>query len=431
MLDVPVRNLHIFTTIFVLLFFGSFITNTHADEKSLHLGVKTCSATTCHGAVEPWQNSVVAQNEYLIWSKHGSHSKAYKTLKGKHARVIGQRLGIGSPEKSKTCLVCHTDYVPEKLQGENYSKADGVGCEACHGGAEFWIGEHVSGLSSRAKLVSFGMNPTEDPVKRAELCLSCHQSNSQKKVTHQMMGAGHPRLSFELDTYTINQPSHARIDFDYRQRKSVTDSAQLWAIGQAISSREQMKYLSKAMRDKTRLFPELTLFECGSCHHSFERKRWRLQPGVGLGPGEPLLYDASLLMLRITVNALELKYNLRLKEQIRTLHRSTRTGSKSVANAADDLVETIRLIIKEISIKPLKRGSLNKVLKMITSDEFILEYADYSSAEQATMAVASLLESLNSPKVQNLNKLYQTVESISDFRPQLFAKTIAQFSADN
>ena len=49
---------------------------------------------------------------------------------------------------------------------------------------------------------------------RAGLCLSCHFGNQEKFVTHRMMGAGHPRMSFELDTFTQLQPAHFVVDED-------------------------------------------------------------------------------------------------------------------------------------------------------------------------------------------------------------------------
>jgi len=45
------------------------------------------------------------------------------------------------------------------------------------------------------------MYPTEEPMERARLCLSCHLGTERKFATHEIMGAGHPRLAFELELY--------------------------------------------------------------------------------------------------------------------------------------------------------------------------------------------------------------------------------------
>ena len=49
-----------------------------------------------------------------------------------------------------------------------------------------------------------------------------------------MMGAGHPRMSFELDTFTTVEPAHFKPDSDWEKRKRVWDGVQVWAIGQAM-----------------------------------------------------------------------------------------------------------------------------------------------------------------------------------------------------
>ena len=35
-----------------------------------HLGVASCVGSSCHGALEPWSNSTVKQNEYIVWIGH-------------------------------------------------------------------------------------------------------------------------------------------------------------------------------------------------------------------------------------------------------------------------------------------------------------------------------------------------------------------------
>ena len=38
-------------------------------------------------------------------------------------------------------------------QGVQFKMSDGVGCEACHGGAQRWLGDHVTGKTTHADLV--------------------------------------------------------------------------------------------------------------------------------------------------------------------------------------------------------------------------------------------------------------------------------------
>ncbi len=410
------------------LFFFSFSTIAYAQtNEAIHLGVQTCAASTCHGASQPWANSVVAQNEFIVWSNHSAHSKAYQALLSDQGKKIAAKLGISAAHESTTCLGCHTDSVSKDLQGKNFNVTEGVGCEACHGGAENWLGVHVSGVSSRKTLVAAGMYPTEDPVARAELCIGCHQANPDRLVTHQLLGAGHPRLAFELDTFSVNQPAHYRIDDDYRQRKPAHDGANMWVIGQAVAARQQLRGLAKSMKSKANLFPELTFFECGSCHHSYDNAQWRAQPGVGLGPGEPQLYDANLVMLRAIAEAVAPATAAKIKQQTRTLHRSTRKGADAVARAANTLADTVDGFTSQLTEKPINKTVLRETLTTLTSRKHAAEYADFGAAEQTTMAIASITETLGKTLTKDgLDSLYKATESHMQFDSAGFASALAQ-----
>ncbi|MBV8166915.1 MAG: hypothetical protein JO021_08985, partial [Alphaproteobacteria bacterium] len=58
-----------------------------------HLGVTSCAGSTCHGALEPFRNSNVLQNEYVTWSQKDKHSKAYKVLFDERSVRIAKNLG--------------------------------------------------------------------------------------------------------------------------------------------------------------------------------------------------------------------------------------------------------------------------------------------------------------------------------------------------
>jgi hypothetical protein len=412
----------------IFLIFGGSLATAHAqDTEVIHLGVQTCAASTCHGAVQPWQNSVVLQNEFITWSTHDSHSTAYQALLSDRGKRIAARLGIGPAENAAMCLDCHTDNVAPEKRGKNFDIADGVGCESCHGGAENWLGIHVSGVSSRPDLVAAGMYPTQDPVARAELCMGCHQPNSDRLVSHRLLSAGHPRLAFELDTFTVNQPAHVRVDEDYRQRKPAHDNAKLWAIGQAVAARTQLRALAQSMSRKAGLFPELAFFECGSCHHPFDSAQWQPQPGVGLGPGEPQLYDANLVMLRAIAATLDPETASSLTNQTRALHRATRQGAAAVARAANALADTVSAFGERLESQPLDRNTLRATLETLTSRQHAADYADFGAAEQTTMAVASILESLGeSADGGALDRLYETTQSPARFNSRGFVEALGQ-----
>ena len=104
----------------------------------VHLGVATCSGSNCHGATQRPKNSYVPGDEFIIWSKQDKHRLAYNVLLDDRAVKMAKALGLPDAAHQKICLDCHADNVSDNLRGAAFQLSDGVGCEACHGGASGW-----------------------------------------------------------------------------------------------------------------------------------------------------------------------------------------------------------------------------------------------------------------------------------------------------
>ena len=194
--------------------------------ENVHLGVATCSGSTCHGAGKPVAGSDILQTEFLTWHRKDAHSKAYAVLRTDASQRIADRLGLGEATEADTCLDCHADNVPEERRGRRFQISDGVGCEACHGGAGGWIETHANENVSHAQNVENGLFPLDQPTERTRLCMSCHYSHPASPMTHRIMAAGHPSLLFETDTFSLIRPRHHRVDADYRARKRASSAAE-------------------------------------------------------------------------------------------------------------------------------------------------------------------------------------------------------------
>ncbi len=109
-----------------------------------HIGVASCGGNNCHGATERPPQSRVPGNEYIIWSKRDKHRLAYSVLLEDRAIKMARALGLPDAANAKICLDCHADNVPANLRGPQFQLSDGVGCEACHGGASGWLGSHIA-----------------------------------------------------------------------------------------------------------------------------------------------------------------------------------------------------------------------------------------------------------------------------------------------
>ncbi len=361
-----------------------------------HLGVSSCAGSTCHGmASRTKQHSNVVQDEYLIWQSQDKHAHAYTALQGALGRRIAANLGIGPAEHAQQCLVCHADNVPPAMRGVQFRIEDGVGCEACHGGSQRWLGPHASGLITHAELVAgHGLYPTDQPHARAVLCDSCHVGDSTRFITHRIMGAGHPRLSFELQTYTEIEPAHFVIDDKYRARKNVAPGVQVWAVGQAAALETLATELTDPRHRGDGVFPELVFFDCASCHHTTANLRWQKRASTGLGPGLPHFNDANAMMLHAIATRVAPSLSRVLESDMRALHLALSAGSGSPSAIAPRVASEARELGATLATHNYTQGDMRAMIVALSATSQTADVSDYAAAEQVTMAFASILYTL-------------------------------------
>jgi hypothetical protein len=156
-----------------------------------------------------------------------------------------------------------------------------------------------------------------------------------------MMGAGHPRMSFELETFAQTQPPHFVIDAEWQKRKREWDGVRVWAIGQALAAGEILDVLLDPKRSRDGLFPELVVFDCHACHHPMSDLRWT--PRHGIGPGRIRLNDANFLMLRqIARVALPPADARELEGRVTRLHRAVGGRGRRRARGGEDAARRAR-----------------------------------------------------------------------------------------
>ena len=398
------------------------------------LGTVTCASSLCHGSIRLWKDSNVLQNEYLTWSRIDKHARAYNVLLNERSQRIAKNLNLKQPaHESKVCLDCHAHVVPVERRGERFKITDGVTCESCHGPAQKWVKTHVEpdnpAMVQHAKNIEDGMYETSDAVSRAKLCMSCHYGNQDKLVTHRIMGAGHPRMSFELDTFTEIAPKHFVIDKDYGERKKVWDGAKTWAIGQALAVSETMTILADPKRGRDGVFPELVLFDCHACHHPMSENRWKPKTAFGpsISPGLVRLNDSSMLMLRAITRALNPELGDRVVAQTQKLHRA-------IAGEGDAFVEAAALkklaqeTVPVMASTTFSNQTMAAVLSRLIEDGVQGTYSDYAAAEQATLAIGSVgaylakQGAMASPQKFNasLKKLTASLAKDEQYKPREF-----------
>lgn len=381
------------------------------EPEGPHLGVASCAGSTCHGATSPVAGVNVQLNEYVTWVRQDRHAKAYEALLSEQSKRIAHNLGIGEAHTAKICLDCHADNPAAAMRGPIFQISEGIGCEGCHGGAQNWLSSHTAG-PPRADNVARGMTATEDPVARATLCLSCHFGNQDKFVTHRMMGAGHPRMSFELDTFTQLQPAHFVVDEDYQKRKGVIPGAKLWAIGQAVTAHEHMTVLADSKRNRDGLFPEFVLFDCHSCHTPMSSKNWMPRNNGVRIPGMPHVNDSSLVMLQVLTNVLDPALGKAIAAKTQALHGEGSKGMAQLSTAAGDLRELTARMVTKFAGSPFDGKVIKAMIRGLVQAGLEGAYSDYSNAEQASMAIDTLVAAMRTEKTASEKELQNLARAL-------------------
>jgi len=397
------------------------------------LGVETCGSSECHGSAERWRNATVLMKERLIWNS-SRHASAYDSLKSELGRKITRNLGLPNGENVKQCLSCHSTYVPNSQRGERFSLTDGVTCESCHGPGGNFLSTHVYPSSTHEKNLLAGMTPTSEPDYRANLCLSCHQANKKNQFKHAFYGAGHPRLRFELETYSENLPYHYRYDSDYERRKGLVNGVQSWLIGQVLSTIQTLDYLEEAIT-QAKFIPELASFECFSCHQNINKPYSRKNSSFEFGT--PSVYSGNLLMIKAIASTFPNSKSKRLKQLIDELMLPVSQKQETLT-----LIKEIRFLVQRLKFEAPYEEYRHIGPKLIKN---IVKYANqeteisYGKAEMIAMSLSSLITSASgqgylksgSENVyeKSLDSLYTAVSNSMNFKEKRFKNTLKTLQA--
>lgn len=408
----------------LLLFFtvpaaaGPLPGNPPDAQPQMHLGVASCAGSNCHGATQPVAGARILQNEYLTWQRLDPHARAYLVLLGDRSQAIARRLGIADPANASACLGCHSDHVAPALQGARFSLSDGVGCEACHGGAEHWINDHAVAHRSHAANVAEGMYPTDDPVARTRLCLACHYGGgTDRQMNHAIMAAGHPPLLFEVVTFTAIEPAHYRVDVSYRQRKIYVGPADTWAQGQAVFSLRLVRTLAAESTGKSTR--DFYAYECYGCHQPL-RPNDPLAVDTGAKPGQLRFYHAPLTMLALVLDTAQAPMAADWQRQLAAF--SDRAEPDPVL--LKTMTDTANQAVAYLQSHPLGEAAQRQLIRRLAEEGTTATYGSRSQAEQTVMALTDLYQDARERGRDKafgtgfpaaLDGAYRSLHTLSDF----------------
>jgi hypothetical protein len=406
-------------------------------------GVASCAGSTCHGRADG-DGKVVRQDELRLWqepsSRGGAHSRTFAALESLRGERIASTLGLGRAGSAAACLGCHA--TPPGARGDRFLISDGVGCEGCHGPASGWIASHYAVGASHVGNVANGMYALDNPKVRAGVCLDCHLGSDKpgQFVTHAMMAAGHPRLSFELDLFSSLQ-QHWNVDADYIARKPQSDSVRLWAVGQAEAVQRSLGLFRQADLASNGIFPEFTFYDCHSCHRGIddnpERSRtFETNPARPIPFGQPPYNDENIIMLSAVAQVLAPREAAQFDAAARNFHAAMGKGRPEAVAAATRLSAAASALGDALARGPDGSDTAFQVIAAIGGRAISARFTDYAGSAQSVMAVDTLLNLLvreNRVTVgaaagirASINRAYAAVASPAEYNPSAFRAALRQ-----
>jgi hypothetical protein len=279
---------------------------------------------------------------------------------------------------------------------------------------------------------------------RAKVCLDCHYGSSDagQFVSHRIMAAGHPRLSFELDLFSALQQHHDA-DADYASRKGTPSSVRLWAVGQAEAVRRSLALFRQPQFGTQGMFPEFYFFDCHSCHRQItdgpQRKlTFETNPGRPILFGTPPYNDENMIMLSAVSRVLALGQAAAFDNATAAFHKAMGQGRGEAVAAAQRLEAAAAALENALDSRGYGSDEAFRVVAAISDKATSPRFTDYAGSAQAVMALDTLLNAMvREDRVTvgaaagiraAINRAYAAVESPENYNPGAFRAALGQAS---
>ena len=263
-------------------------------------GLGSCASAGCHGRTFDGQKRDWT-TAYSVWLCEDPHRRAFEVLYAERSVEMYRNLHpatklVDDPPEGEAylefleqrCIGCHATERPRQPSAAHASATtpsaylSGVHCESCHGAAGGWLHDHYlttwpqPEIARRASLAATGFRDTKNLRTRAAVCVDCHvgpqvRSGRMYDVNHDLIAAGHPRLTFEFDAYLENCPKHWDAAADvarHEKRSNGSYHVDAWRFGQEQVARQLVEQISLRQYTTRSAVADFSSYECFDCHHS-------------------------------------------------------------------------------------------------------------------------------------------------------------------
>ena len=307
------------------------------------------------------------------------------TVNAQRQHAADQR--VGSRRRSERRL---------ERQGPKFDATEGVGCETCHGPADRWKAKHdLPGwqLLSPEDKAQYGFRTLRNASKRVGACANCHLGSSEREVNHDLIAAGHPDLTFEMDLFSAVMPPHW-VESKTGDNSDPWRTLRVGAVAQAVQLREGLLRLSR--RSSGPNWPEYAELDCFACHHSLTKPEdsWRQQSGY---PGRRAgiatwnrARDVVFHRLAEQVNpdaAGQLQADIQRLSGLLGQLNGSRAAIAETANHAAGIADQIA---QQLASHAYNNAFALRVMRGIASDGGAISAQGERTAEQAAMTLDSL-----------------------------------------
>jgi hypothetical protein len=159
--------------------------------------------------------------------------------------------------------------------------------------------------------------------------------------------------------------------------------------------------------------------------------RWQKRASTGLGPGIPHFNDANAIMLRAIAAKIAPEMSKSLDGDIHALHLALSVGEGNPAEIAKRLGATAHQIGGALAAHDFTKADMHDMMLAVAKSSTNGDTSDYAAAEQATMAFASIIYTLNAEGdvdagvyaslKAGLNQCYGAIQKEDSYDPVKFA----------
>jgi len=222
----------------------------------------------------------------------------------------------------------------------------------------------------------------------------------------------------------VNQPAHYEVDADYSQRKPYTPSVNMWLSGLVLTSIQSLELLQTDWFAGDTLMPELSFYQCHSCHHPMNDLRWEPEGGGrALPPGSVRLNDGTLLVLQAVLKALESPAASEIAQGRIALHEASAKSHAAVVSQSQVLVNALEPLVEELGNRSYQSTDLKLLRERLADRAGAGDFRHFTSAEQIFLAIETISITLDDSDSyeQQLDQLFATVTDENTFVPKQFA----------